>query len=222
MQLGGKRLRLRSPAPPPSGTPTLARLLHVSDGSTTYMVDTGAQVSVLPSAHLPVGAALGPSSTQLSAANGSSITTHGCLERAVQLGSCSFPWQFLVADVQTPILGADFLHHYELAVDLSARTLLLPSGNVLVAGVSPTSPGLTIHGLQVGSQLQRLWAEFPELTRPPSTNAPVRHSVTHHIETSGPPKVSRARRLAPDRLSAAKAEVKERLQDGTLRPSKSS
>lgn len=179
-------------------------------------------MSVLPRSQVPVGVALTPSSTQLYAANGSRIVTHGCLQRAVQLGGCSFPWQFLVTDVQTPILGADFLHHYELAVDLSARTLLLPSGDVLVAGSSPTPQGLAIQGLQVGLQLQQLWEEFPEVTRPPSANAPVRHSVTHHIETCGPPKVSRARRLAPDRLSAAKAEVQELLKDGTLRPSKSS
>ena len=58
--------------------------------------NTGAQVSVLPSAQLPVGVALAPSSTQLSAANGSSIATHGCLERTVQLGSCSFPWPWVI------------------------------------------------------------------------------------------------------------------------------
>ena len=110
VQLGGKRECLKLPAPPPSGSPTLARLLHVAGGSTTYMVDTGAQVSVLPRSQVPVGVALTPSSTQLYAANGSRIVTHGCLQRAVQLGGCSFPWQFLVTDVQTPILGADFLH----------------------------------------------------------------------------------------------------------------
>ena len=217
----GKRECLRSPAPPPSGTPTLARLLYVSDGSTTYMVDTGAQVSVLPSAQLPVGVALSPCSTQLSAANGSNIKTHGSIHQAVQLGNHHLPWQFLIADVQTPIIGADFLQHYELAVDLSARTLLLPSGDILVSGSSPTSPGPTVQGLQVCTQLQQLWDEFPELTRPPSASAPVRHAVQHHITTSGPPKVCRARRLAPDRLSVAKAEVQELLRDGTLRPSKS-
>lgn len=148
----GKRDGLRAPAPPPSGSPHLARLLHVSDGHTTYMVDTGAQISVLPASQLPEDAQLEPSKIQLSAANGSDIATRGFLQRTIQLGSHNFTWQFLIANVQTPIIGADFLLHYELAVDLSGRTLLLPSGDILVAGCTPTLTGISIHGLKVGSQ----------------------------------------------------------------------
>lgn len=35
----------------------------------------------------------------------------------------NFQWLFTVADVKFPILGADFLAHYELTVDLSKREL---------------------------------------------------------------------------------------------------
>jgi len=49
----------------------------------------------------------------------------------------------------------------------------------------------------------------------------VRHSTTHHIRTTlVPPVALRPRRLAPDRLAAAKADFNAMLQDCTARPSK--
>ncbi len=35
-----------------------------------------------------------------------------------------FSWDFLLAEVEFPILGVDFLHHYKLAVDAAAAQLL--------------------------------------------------------------------------------------------------
>lgn len=46
--------------------------------------------------------------------------------------------------------------------------------------------------------------------------------MTHHLETTpGQPVFSRPRRLAPERLKAAKAEFEAMLQEGIIRPSKS-
>eukprot|EP00731_Ephydatia_muelleri_P016142 Em0009g566a len=55
-----------------------------------------------------------------------------------------------------------------------------------------------------------------------SSDTPVRHDVTHHIETTGPPVFARPRRLAPNRLCAAKQEFEHMLQLGIIRPSSSS
>ena len=45
--------------------------------------------------------------------------------------------------------------------------------------------------------------------------------MTHHIQTTGPPSYSRPRRLAPDRLAAARQHFDGLLADGVIRPSKS-
>ena len=47
----------------------------------------------------------------------------------------------------------------------------------------------------------------------------MKHTVVHHIETTGPPVSARPRRLAPDRLKAAKHEFEHMLQLGIIRPS---
>ena len=60
------------------------------------------------------------------------------------------------------------------------------------------------------------------VTQPCSTDQPVKHSVTHHIETTGAPVAARTRRLAPDRLKAARQEFEHMLQLGIIRPSSSS
>ncbi|XP_043193669.1 uncharacterized protein LOC122366005 [Amphibalanus amphitrite] len=188
------------------------------------MVDTGAQVSTLPPASVPANSSLEPAiGPSLKAANGSSIAVHGQVRIPLELGGCQFPWTFLVADTTTAILGADFLRHHQLSIDMAAGTLSLPSG-VVVATAASTHPDTPagIRGLQLTTTLEYLWSEFPDVTTPPAGPAKVVHNTTHHIETTGPPQVSRPRRLAPDKLKAAKGEMAMLLDSGTFRPSKSS
>ena len=70
-------------------------------------------------------------------------------------------------------------------------------------------------------KLTTLTSKFPSLTHVYSPDTPVKHDVTHHIETKGPPVSARPRRLAPERLRAAKQEFEHMLQLGTIRPSSS-
>ena len=63
--------------------------------------------------------------------------------------------------------------------------------------------------------------EFPELIQPTYTNTTTKHSITHHIVTTGPPVHARARRLAPDRLQIAKREIEHMLELGIIEPSDS-
>ena len=43
-------------------------------------------------------------------------------------GSQNFVWRFLQAEVAFPIIGADFLANFKMAVDLSSMQLLCPAG----------------------------------------------------------------------------------------------
>ena len=57
------------------------------------------------------------------------------------------------------------------------------------------------------------------VTQPEVSDCPVRHTVTHHIKTTGPPVSAHARRLAPEKLQAARHQFKHMLQLGTISPS---
>ena len=60
------------------------------------------------------------------------------------------------------------------------------------------------------------------MTQAVSSDQPVKHSVIHHIKTTGPPVSSRTRRLAPERLNIARKEFDHMLELGIIRPSSSS
>ena len=106
--------------------PTLSpsRLLYVTDkrNKCNYLIDTGAAVSVLPKSCTNGTADTG--SLPLVAANNTTITTYGNCKRIVDVGlKRDYAWIFIEADIKQPILGANFLIHYSLLVDLKGRCL---------------------------------------------------------------------------------------------------
>ncbi len=61
----------------------------------------------------------------LLAVNDTPISTYGKRSLTFNLGLRRFlPWIFIIADVQKAILGADFLRHYELLVDVNRKQLV--------------------------------------------------------------------------------------------------
>ena len=163
---------------------------------------------------------------KLSAVNGTAIATYGKRSLTLNLGlRRTFRWIFIIADVQKPILGADFLRHFGLLVDIQHSQLVDSSTQVnvqclLAQGLSPT-PSLPTDG--TSDDYLSLLSEFPDITKIHNYNdCPVRHDVTHHIPTTGPPVSSRARRLSPERLKIARREFEHMLELGIIRPSSSS
>ena len=60
----------------------------------------------------------------LVAANNTTINTYGTSRRVVDVDlKRDYAWTFIVADLKQPIIGADFLKHYSLLVDLKSRCL---------------------------------------------------------------------------------------------------
>ena len=101
-----------------------SKLLYVADKGhkCRYLIDTGTAVSVLPKSCANGISDAG--SLPLVAANNSTIHTYGNCKRVVDVGSKrEYSWTFIVADVQQPIIGADFLIHYNLLVDLRSSCL---------------------------------------------------------------------------------------------------
>ena len=56
--------------------------------------------------------------------NRMSIPSWGESVKTMSFENRSFTWSFLLADIEFPILGADFLRHYRLVVDLANGQLL--------------------------------------------------------------------------------------------------
>ena len=61
--------------------------------------------------------------------------------------------------------------------------------------------------------------EFPELTKPMSYDRPVKHDVTHTIETSGLPVSCRPRQLSPEMMKIANEQFDDMLEKGIIEPS---
>ena len=124
-------------------------------------------------------------------------------------------------DVKQPIIGADFLRYYHLLVDMGHHRMTDALTHLQVQGIttSDTSPSPALLSRQPRNEFEALLSDFPEVVQPCTTEQPVKHNVTHHITTTGPPVSARFRRLPPERLKAARQEFEHMLQQGIIRPS---
>ncbi|BHF62327.1 hypothetical protein SprV_0200530900 [Sparganum proliferum] len=160
----------------------------------------------------------------LQAVNSSPITTFGFRSLSLDIGLRRlFPWIFVVADVPTAILGADFLAAFDLLVDCRQLRLHDRATTLTVKGFPPSSASnqLSVLDPNPDCPFRRLLAKYPTLTKPHFSDTSFPHDIVHHIKTTGPPVFSRPRRLAPARLAAAKTEFDHMLQLGIIRQSDS-
>ena len=137
-----------------------------------------------------------------------------------------FQWIFVIADVKNPIIGADFLAHHNLLVDLHHQRLVDSVTQLQVQGLvatdSQSSPSVSSKFRDPQDEFEMILSQFPDVTRPYSNDKSVQHNVVHHISTVGSPVSARARRLSPEKLRVARAEFEHMLQLGIVRPSSSS
>ena len=120
-------------------------------------------------------------SLPLVAANNSTNTTYGTSKRIVDDGlKKEYSWTFIVAAFKQPILGADFLIHYNLLVDLSGRCLRdMRTGLAISATLSSIKP-LSLNRIDsTHNEYTELLNQFPELTRPTTKGETAKHGITH-------------------------------------------
>lgn len=185
-----------------------------------FLVDTGAQVSVIPATWYDKRS--GQSGPPLQAANGTPISTYGSRNVPLCLNNRVYQARLIVADVKRPLLGADFFRHHNLLVDIRGQRLIeadtflsTPCSvtNISVAELAPIDAG--------SNKFRKILQEFPAILKPTFSSTSVKHGVQHYVPTTGPPVYARARRLAPDKLAIAKREFLEMEQMGIIRKSKS-
>ena len=160
----------------------------------------------------------------LQAVNNTPIATYGTRFLTLDLRiRRTFWWVFMVANVKNSILGADFLRHFSLLVDM--RNHHLADGftqlRVQVVICSTTLPCPAVLPRQAPSVYDEILTEFPTVTRPCLSDVPVKHDVTHHISATGTPTTARPRRFGPESLRIARQELDHMLELGIIQPSSS-
>ena len=124
----------------PAGS-TSSSLVYLQDklSSHRFLVYSGASVSVFPSPASSSGA-------KLLTADGSSVWRSGSRIIPLHFGSCSFDWLFQLAPVSVPILGADFLCHHNLLLDVVNQKVFSNSSPgspiISLSSSNPTSSSL--------------------------------------------------------------------------------
>ena len=94
-----------------------SHLLQIEDNCSKikFLVDSGSQVCVMPRELVNLSELNTNNNIQLKAANSTSITVYGTAVVNLNLGfNRIYPWTFYVANVSMPIIGADFLIHFEI------------------------------------------------------------------------------------------------------------
>jgi hypothetical protein len=177
-------------------------------------------MSVLPKKFL--GKQTTEQANTLFAANDTPIKTYGTKFPPLDLKlRRSFKWVFIVADVSKPIIGADFLTHYNLLPDLCGRRLIDGSTKMSVSATLARSNISCITTVAKVSQFHGLLARYGDITRPHPPGTTVKTTVAHNIFTTGPPIAESPPRLSPEKLKVAKVEFQYMVEQGWCRPSSS-
>ncbi|XP_050052010.1 uncharacterized protein [Dermacentor andersoni] len=130
-----------------------------------FLVDTVAEVSVLPSSNCD-RSSKSPGST-LQVANSTFNAKYGLRSLTLDLGlRHMFRWVFIVADVNPPILGSDFLTHFNLNVSIRHRRLTDSKTRLPIPGILSAVAPTGIRTMTPPCQYTRILEDFPELTRP--------------------------------------------------------
>lgn len=137
------------------------------------------------------------------------------------------PWKFLIADVSRPIIGADFLAHFDLLPDLRNKkiierhTLLSYKGRMEHVDI-PSIQAISKLNSTGYEAIDSLIKEYQDVFKPLASINFSSREVYHYIHTKGNPIYQKPRRLRPDLAKAVKEEFESLVDAGVCRRSKSS
>ncbi|XP_044574071.1 uncharacterized protein LOC123258266 [Drosophila ananassae] len=192
---------------------TMARLaINENSSKTQFFINTGAGISGMPPCRI--------SKTMLTpkllfTANGTKIQTYG--EKRITLSLGFFISTFLLADVKCAIIGADFIQHFDLLVDMKRRKHI---DRAMLHELTCQRKINAILSYDTSNQYARLLHDYHDLATINSNRLPAKSEVTNFIPTNAHYH-AHARRLAPDKLKAAQTEFSYLIKKGICRPSKS-
>ncbi|GFW65381.1 transposon Tf2-8 polyprotein [Trichonephila clavipes] len=185
-----------------------------------FLIDSGSEIFVIPP--FPTMNKSPQSNFSLFAANNTKIPAYGMVRKELNLGlRRPFIWTFIIADVSSPIIGADFLKHFNLLIDLKKKRLVDVETSLFTFCVFSNIVQPSILTVDANISFKNILSECPDLSNPSLISKSVSHGTVHHIITTGPPVTARPRRLHPKLYDAVKVEFEFLLAQGIIRPSKS-
>lgn len=149
-----------------------------------------------------------PSDSCLNAANQTPIPTYGQILLTLNLDlRREFQWVFVIAGIPNPILGADFLHHFKLLVDIRNQCLRDGLTNCVIRGSNSSSDYSSSASFiaTTDDPYQTLLAEFPDLTTLQFDMTQTNYGTTHHIETLCRKRKVQTNRKSPPKYTRAHA-----------------
>jgi hypothetical protein len=144
-------------------------LIHIMDESSgsRFLVDTGASYSIVP--HVSSAPATGP---RLFGPDSQPIKCWGEKILRLQFQGRVFSWPFLLAAVDFPILGVDFLKRHGFMVDPANSRLVDRQGQSFATVARPNPPRASVvTGLHQQHSDPRL-PTSPSVSSPSSASAP--------------------------------------------------
>jgi cleavage and polyadenylation specificity factor subunit 1 len=136
-----------------------------------------------------------------------------------------FVWNFVVADIATPILGADFIKQFHLLPDLTRNRFVdgksLCSVSCSRKVVSQPSVHLVTKLNGIHARVLEILKSYPLITAPPRYQEKPLHDTMHYIHTTGKPIYQRPYRLPPKEVDEVKEEFRNSTKLGITEPSKS-
>lgn len=155
----------------------------------------------------------------LFAANSTQIHTYGTITLKVDLNLKHISsWSFIIADIPSAIIEADFLAHYNLLIDLKNQQLVDTTTSRTTKGEILRTIHHNISTIDPKTPYSDLYIE---ITKPYRQINLVKSNFNHRIITNGLPISERPRKLTEEKAKAAKAKIELLVQTGACRPSSS-
>ncbi|GFU84159.1 retrotransposable element Tf2 155 kDa protein type 1 [Trichonephila clavipes] len=184
-----------------------------------FLIDSGSEICVIPPSPTMNKS---PQSNFLFAANNTTIPAYGMVRKELNLGlRRPFIWTFIIADISSPIIGADFLKHFNLLIYLKKKRLMDVKTSLFTPCVFSNIVHPSILTVDANISFKNILSEYPDLSNPSLISKSESHGTVHHIITTGPPVTARPRRLHPKLYEAVKVEFEFLLAQGIIRPYKS-
>ncbi|XP_068235538.1 uncharacterized protein [Palaemon carinicauda] len=152
------------------------------------MVNTGAMQSTFPPSQIDLDCGSSKNAPSFVAANGPPIRCYGTRILRISILGRSYSWPFAIADVSRPLLGADFLTHHGLLVDITGKHLI-ETGTCWSRALRAGPATMSVSAVMTQPYADLL-QEFPGVFKAKlrqSPGSPSKHRIYHHITTTRPP-----------------------------------
>ncbi|GFX75586.1 peptidase A2 domain-containing protein [Trichonephila clavipes] len=130
-----------------------------------FLIDSGSEICVIPPS--PTMNKSPQSNFSLFAANNTKIPAYGMVRKELNLGlRRPFIWTFIIADVSSPIIGADFLKHFNLLIDLKKKRLVDVETSLFTSCVFSNIVQPSILTVDANISFKNILSEYPDLSNP--------------------------------------------------------